>query len=146
MKVSTRSRYGLRALVELAREFGKGPVFMETIAKRQDLSRKYLHALLTRLKTEGLVESKRGAQGGYHLARPPEEIRLNDVFRALEGTLAILDCVEDEGACDRSETCRARDVWSGLTGTIEDYLAGMTLADLLAEGAPGTRHQRRKRG
>ena len=148
MKVSTRSRYGLRALMELAREFGKGPVFMDTIAKRQDLSRKYLHALLTLLKAQGLVESTRGARGGYHLARPPEEIRLDEVVRTLEGTLAVLDCVDDEAACERTGTCRARDIWSGLTETIEAYLADLTLADLLREreGDGGARPERGKRG
>jgi Rrf2 family protein len=144
MKISTRSRYGLRALLELAREFGKGPVFMETIAKRQDLSRKYLHALLTRLKEVGLVESTRGARGGYHLARPPGGIRLDEVVRALEGTLSVLECVQDGPSCDRFESCRAREIWKGLTETIENYLAGLTLVDLLADGGEGSRRKRRK--
>ena len=132
--------------MELAREFGKGPLFMEAIANRQGLSRKYLHALLTRLKAAGLVDSTRGARGGYQLARPPREIRLNEVVRALEGSLAVLDCVEDDAVCDRTVDCRAREVWTGLTGTIDDYLAGMTLEDLLREEAGGSRPVWRKKG
>ena len=85
MQISTRGRYGLRAMFELARGFGQDPLLMSTVAERQGLSRKYLHTLLTTLKTAGLVRSVRGAGGGFVLARPPAEIKLSEVITALEG-------------------------------------------------------------
>ena len=131
MKLSTRGRYGLRALMELAGRQGEDPMLMETIARNQDLSRKYLHAILSKLREAGFVRSVRGARGGYSLARSPEEIRLDEVIRVLEGSIAVTDCVEDGASCERSENCPAREVWSGLSRAIETFLGGKTLSDLL---------------
>ena len=130
MRVSTRGRYGLRAMFELARGFGQAPVLMSTVAERQDLSRKYLHALLTALKSAGLVRSVRGSGGGFALARPPAEIKLSEILRALEGPLSLVDCVADKRACDRSSRCPARRVWQELAGAVEDVLDNVTLKDL----------------
>ena len=132
MRVSTRGRYGLRAMFELARGFGRAPVLMSTVAERQGLSRKYLHALLTALKSAGLVRSVRGAGGGFVLARPPAEIKLSEVLRALEGPLSLVDCVADKRACDRSSRCPARRVWRELAGAVENVLDNVTLEDLVA--------------
>jgi len=134
MRISTRGRYGLRAMLELARQFGKAPVLMNTLAQRQNLSRKYLHALLTALKSAGLVQSVRGPGGGFVLARPPTEIKLSDILHAAEGPLSLVDCVADSRVCNRSKRCPARRVWRDLSGAIEDVLDNVTLEAMVASG------------
>ena len=138
MKVSTRGRYGLRAMLELAEHFGQAPMLMNTLAKRQRLSRKYLHTLLTSLKTAGLVCSVRGPGGGFVLARPPGRITLSEILRAVEGPLALVDCVAKREACDRARRCTARRVWRDLSSVIENALDKISLESLLAPraGAP----------
>jgi Rrf2 family protein len=135
LKLSTKGRYGLRAMLDLARAFGQRPVPMSEIAERQGLSRKYLHSLLAALKDAGLVRSIRGAHGGYELARAPAEIEVSDVMRATEGELSIVDCVSDKDACPRTEECEARRLWGALNEAMERVLDGLTLDDL-AEGRP----------
>jgi len=134
MRISTRGRYGLRAIFELARNPGQAPLLMNTLAERQGLSRMYLHALLTKLKAAGLVRSVRGAGGGFVLARPPAEIRLSEVLGVLEGPLSLVDCVTDGRTCDQAEHCPTRRVWEQLAGAIEDVLDHVTLEDLVAPG------------
>lgn len=147
MKMSTRGRYGLRAMLELARCFGRSPVLMGTLAQREGLSRKYLHALLTALKSAGLVHAVRGAGGGFVLARAPSEIRLSEILYALEGPLSLVDCVADTRACGKASRCTARRVWQELSGAIEDVLANVTLEDLIeSEGPTGSRFRRNHKG
>jgi len=134
MKMSTRGRYGLRAMLELARCFGGEPVLMGTLAEREGLSRKYLHALLTGLKSAGLVHGVRGAGGGFVLTRDPAEITLAEILRALEGSLCLVDCVDDEEVCDRTDGCTARGVWQELSAAIENVVENTTLGDLIASG------------
>lgn len=131
IRLSTRGCYGLRAMLELGLHYGGKPVLMRTIAEKQDLSRKYLHALLTALKTAGLVRSIRGSSGGYVLAKPPSQIRVNDVVQVLEGSLAVTECVEDPTTCDRSSKCVAHELWGELSRSIENLLAEVTLEDLV---------------
>ena len=131
MRVSTKGRYGLRAMFELAWSFGEGPLLMSAIAERQGLSRKHLHALLTSLKSAGLVRSIRGPGGGFVLTRSPDQIKLSEVLRALEGPLSLVDCVADRRSCDRANRCAARGVWQKLSGAIEEVLDGVTLEDLV---------------
>ncbi len=131
MKISTRGRYGLRAMLELAQNFEEGPVSIGTIAERQEISMKYLHTLLTALKTGGLVHSVRGAGGGYSLNRPPSDIKVSEVVRVLEGSLSPVECVNDKGLCKRADRCVAREVWIDLGVAIETLLSGLTLGDLL---------------
>jgi len=146
MKISTRGRYGLRAMLELARRFGELPVLTRALAEREGLSPKYLHAQLTALKSAGLVYSIRGAGGGFVLARSPRQIRLSEVLHALEGPLSLVDCVADTRACDRSMRCQARRVWQELSGAIEDVLANITLEDLIApEGSTHAGLREKKR-
>ena len=105
---------------------------MADLAEREGLSRKYLHTLLTGLKAAGLARSVRGAGGGFVLARDPSEINLKEILHALEGSLCLVDCVEDERACDRANGCTARGVWRELSGAIENMLDNITLADVIA--------------
>lgn len=134
MRVSTRGRYGLRAMYELARSFGMGPVPMRAVAKRQELSRKHLHALLTTLRTAGLVHSVRGAAGGFVLAKPPAEIRLGEILKALEGPCEVVHCVTDARTCRRAKHCVARPVWQELKSAIDRLLEDTTLEDLASSG------------
>ena len=120
-------------MLELANRFGEQPVLMSTVAESQHLSRKYLHALLTPLRSAGLVQSVRGAHGGFVLARPPAQIKLSEVLRAVEGPLSLVDCVADPRVCDRSERCPSRRVWEALSGAVNDMLDHVTLEDMMAE-------------
>jgi len=130
MRISTKGRYGLRVMLELALRHGQGPVMMSTLATSQNISRKYLHSLLTSLKAVGLVRSVRGAGGGYVLALEPSEIRVAQVVQALEGSLLPVECAKDGSVCERSETCAAHDVWEELGRAMEKVLSGITLKEL----------------
>ncbi|MBD3178372.1 MAG: Rrf2 family transcriptional regulator [Candidatus Latescibacteria bacterium] len=129
MRISTRSRYGLRAMVEISRQ-GGAPLSCESIAEREGLSKKYLDRILSSLRRASLIESYRGQGGGYSLARPPEQISLNEVVAVLEEGLSIMPCVEDSGSCSRSESCSTRDVWRSVVSAVDEALAGITLADI----------------
>ena len=118
-------------MVDLAQNFGQGPVLVRSIAERQEISSKYLHALLATLKSAKLVRSIRGSGGGYTLARPPAEIRLNEIVEALEGPFAVVDCVLDEDLCSRRPFCATRDIWKDLSETLESKLSAITLDVLL---------------
>ena len=107
-------------------------MLMSTLAQREDVSRKYLHALLTALKSAGLVRSVRGAGGGFVLGKAPADTRLGEILRAVEGPLSLVDCVADARACEKSSRCVARRVWQGLSRSIESMLDSMTLEDLVA--------------
>ncbi len=131
MKISTRTRYGIRAVFELARHFGKGPVQLKKIAEKQDISVKYLEQLIAILKTGRFVRSIRGSKGGYILARKPSEIKLNDCVRCLEGELNPVECVENQDYCKRSDDCIVRQVWVKVTDAVENILQSITLQDLV---------------
>ena len=137
LKLSTKGRYGLRAMIDLAKAYDNRhhPVMMSDIATRQELSRKYLHALLTPLKNAGLIRSTRGAKGGFHLAKPPEEITIGEILTALEGELNIVDCISDESDCSRISGCLARGVWKELNDSIARLLDNVTLHKLLCDGS-----------
>lgn len=131
MRLSTRTRYGIRAVLELAQEPGKGPLQIKIISKRQDISIKYLEQLMTILKLAGLIRSIRGAKGGYVLAKSANQIKLSDVFNALEGSVAIVECIGNENYCARTADCVARGVWVQVQEAIETVLCSMTLQDLV---------------
>jgi Rrf2 family cysteine metabolism transcriptional repressor len=131
VKLSTRTRYGLRAVIELAENHGKGPLQIKTIAKRQDISAKYLEQLMAILKAAGLVRSIRGSKGGYVLAKAPNQIKLNDVFNCLEGPVTTVECVENEDYCARVAWCVTRQVWAEVQKAITTVLQSITLQDLL---------------
>ena len=131
MKVSSRARYGVRAVMELAENYGQGPLQLKIIAQRQDISVKYLEQLVAILKTGGIVRSIRGSRGGYVLAKRPDKIKLSDVFTVLEGPVATVECVEDEKYCKRAADCAAREVWSKMQQAIMNVLQSITLQDLV---------------
>lgn len=131
--VSTRSEYGMRLMVELARRFGSGPVSLHAVAMSADLPEAYLEQLAASLRGAGLVKGKRGAGGGYVLARPPSEIRAGDVIRALDGPIAPQICTAEGDPvvnCVREPFCETHTVWQRLRETMVATLDGITLASL----------------
>ena len=130
MRLSTKTRYGLRALVDLAARQGQGPILIESIARRQDVSRKYLDAIFGRLREAGLLRSQRGAKGGVMLGRSAELITVADVVRALEGPIRLVDCDNGGKPCNHRDLCVTHDLWGDLAGMIETYLEGMTVGEL----------------
>ncbi len=139
MKLSTRSRYGTRALLELALHQEDEPVFLKDIARRQQISLSYLEQLIAPLIAGHIIRSTKGPKGGISLARNPEEIKLSEVIQLLEGSVALVKCVNDPGSCNRSEFCVTRDVWSELKMVMDGVLESTTLQDLVE------RHRRKTR-
>ena len=131
MKLSTRTRYGIRAILELAENHGQGPLQIKIIAQNQDISVKYLEQLMAILKSAGLVRSIRGPKGGYLLAKAPNQIKLSDVFDCLEGPVTTVECVEDKDYCARAADCVARQVWAQVQQAIKNVLQSITLQDLV---------------
>jgi len=131
MKLSTRTRYATRAILELADNFGKGPLQTRIIAKNQDISVKYLEQLMAALKSAGLIRSQRGAKGGYILASPPDKIKLSEVFDVFEGPVVTVECVENENYCARAADCIARQVWCEVQRAVKNVLQSITLQDAL---------------
>lgn len=135
MKLSTKGRYGLRAAVDLAMHSGE-TVALSAIAERQKITVSYLEQIIPKLRKVGIVNSVRGAQGGYTLARPPEQISVGDVLRALEGNLSPVDCKElqDSNRCMGSDLCITKYVWTRISASINDTVDHMMLSELVAEG------------
>jgi Rrf2 family transcriptional regulator, cysteine metabolism repressor len=131
MKISTRTRYGVRAMFELAMQYGKGPLQTRTIAEREDISNKYLEQLIAVLKSAGLIRSVRGPKGGYVLIESPDKVRLLEIFVALEGPIEPVECLEHETYCPRCATCVTRGVWADLQKCIIGVLEKTTLQDLV---------------
>ncbi len=131
MRLSTRTRYGIRAMLELAENVGRGPLQLKIIARRQDISVKYLDQLMAILKSAGFVRSVRGSKGGYMLAKAPEQIKLSDVFNCLEGPVVTVECTENENYCARSADCVARQVWTQLQEAVTAVLQSITFKDLV---------------
>jgi Rrf2 family protein len=131
MKLSTRVRYGLRALVELADVQRDSPVLLDRIAGNQGISRKYLDAIFARLKAAGIVTSSRGVGGGFQLAQDPKTITVASVFAGLEGPLTLVDCHAQDRHCGNVDLCPTVEVWAELSGTMTGFLEGITVWDLV---------------
>ena len=132
MKISTRGRYALRLLVDLAQHQHQGYVSLKEISDRQDISKKYLEQIVPMLTRSGLLHTNRGNRGGYMLAVPPEDCSVGAVLRATEGSLAPVSCLEFEtNDCPRAGSCATLFIWEGLNRTVTAYLDGITLRDIL---------------
>ena len=131
MQISTRGRYALRIMLDLA-IYGKGElVKVKDIASRQEISEKYMEQIMSVLKKAGYVKSIRGAQGGYALSRPPEEINVGEILRVLEGSTTVIDCVSSEHvSCDNACSCSARPLWLKLQASINEVLSATSLKDM----------------
>lgn len=137
MKLSTKSTYGLRAMVNIALEHKKGAISVKEISKKEGISSVYLEQLLNKLRRENLVKSVRGPRGGYTLSRSPSKITVADIVKTLEGNITPVDCTSGREswkmACGRSKTCVAKIVWTKLAKVIDDCLESVTLADLCSK-------------
>ena len=131
MKISTKGRYALRLMVDLAMNGADGPVSLRDVAGRQQLSDKYLEQIVTPLARAGLVRSVRGAGGGYLLTRKPEEYTVGDILRPLEGDLAPVECATDADFCDRSCDCVTVELWQEIHRAVSAVVDGTTLNDLV---------------
>lgn len=133
MKLSTKCRYGLRALIHVAREYGNRAVKRKEISALEGISEGYLENLLVNAKAAGLVSTTRGANGGYKLSHPPEEIRVLDIVEVLEGEVAPVDCLINHSYCDRVEECVTQKIWSRVKEAVEEILGETTLKDLVED-------------
>jgi Rrf2 family transcriptional regulator, cysteine metabolism repressor len=135
LKVSTKGRYGLRAIVDLALNDKDGQVSLKSVAERQGISENYLEQLFSSLKKSGLVKSIRGAQGGYMLAKSADKITVGDVLRSLEGSLCPVDCIDLDlpTGCDRADVCVTAPVWIKLRDKINEVVDSFTIADLVTD-------------
>jgi Rrf2 family protein len=131
MKLSTKGRYGLRALLDLALHQDEGLVPLKDIARRQEFSLPYLEHLVTPLIAAGLVKSTRGARGGVLLLKPPSEVKLSEVVQILEGSIAPVDCVNNPAVCHRAASCVTRDIWIEMKKAMSRVLDSTTLQDLV---------------
>lgn len=132
MKISTKGRYALRLLLDLAEHQEDGYIALKDIAERQEISKKYLEQIVGILNRAEVLRTNRGFQGGYMLAKAPEQYTVADILRITEGSLAPISCLEQEqNLCERSKACMTLDVWKGLHKVMVDYLEGITLKDIL---------------
>jgi len=134
MKLSTRSRYGTRLMLDMAQHYNEGPVQLGDIAKRQDVSVKYLEQIIIPLKKAHYIESVRGPKGGHILSRPPEQISVGEIVAVLEEGTSLVECVEAPSVCERAPVCPTRLLWKEAAEAMFDRLQAVTLADLV-EGA-----------
>lgn len=134
MKISTKGRYALRVMLDLAEHQNNGYITLKDIAARQNISKKYLEQIVPLLNKSGLLRTTRGYQGGYMLAKKPEEYTVGDILRITEGSLAPVACLDDPvNLCDKSDTCMTLNVWKGLDKVITEYLDSITLQSILED-------------
>ncbi|MBI9079494.1 MAG: RrF2 family transcriptional regulator [Pseudodesulfovibrio sp.] len=133
MKLTTRSRYGTRMMLDIAQHCSSGPVRIQDIADRQGVSAKYLEKLIRKLKEAGFIKSKRGPRGGHTLARSTTEILIGEIVRALEGDDSLVECRAGKDTCARIEVCLTRRLWKEASDAMYARLNSITLADLLAD-------------
>ncbi|MFO8032217.1 MAG: Rrf2 family transcriptional regulator [Desulfohalobiaceae bacterium] len=136
MKLSTRGRYGTRLMLELAENFQQGPIHLNDIAQKQNISIKYLEQLIIPLKKANLVHSERGPRGGYQLNIEPQQISIGQIVQTLEGSLELTPCLKDPSVCERSEQCPTKEIWNQATQAMYRELESLTLWDLLQRKCP----------
>jgi len=133
MKLSTRSRYGTRILVDLARHTDQGPIQIGEISKRQEISVKYLEQIIRPLKQASMVTSVRGPKGGHLLAKDPEDITLGEIVRLFEGQADLVECISNPEKCNMSDDCQVRLAWKEATRVLYEKLDSTTIGDLMQE-------------
>jgi Rrf2 family protein len=133
MKISTRTRYGIRAMAEIASETSGKGVYQKDIAKRQGISLKYLDTIIQSLKTANLIVNAKGKKSGYILTRDPKDITMLDIHNAFENSICIIDCLSPHVQCQRQATCNARNFWSDLNSIILGYFESITLQDMMGK-------------
>ncbi len=131
MKISTKGRYALRVMIDLALNSNENFIALKEIAKRQDITVKYLEQIVALLNKAGFLETARGNAGGYKLAKEPKDYIVGDILRATEGDLAPIICLTEDGVCQRKQICKTYSFWKGLDDVINDYIDSKTLEDLL---------------
>ena len=131
MNLSTRSRYGTRMMLDLAQRFDEGPVKIRDIAKRQEISVKYLEQLIIPLKKANFIKSIRGPKGGHLLEKPPENITIGDIVNVLEGGINFASCVESSDKCNRSNHCLTKGIWQEISQAMQDKLNSITLLNVI---------------
>ena len=131
MKLSTRGRYAPRAMLDLALNYGKEPVSLKNIARRQEISERYLEHIMTVLLSAGLVQSTRGSHGGFSLAKLPKEIKLSQIIQAVEGSISPVECVDDPKICNRVDACVTHEIWIKLKKAILEVFDSVTLEDMV---------------
>lgn len=131
MKISTKGRYALRLMLDLAINYTGEYISIKSIAARQDISEKYLEQIITQLNRAGYVKSVRGAQGGYMLSKAPADYTVGMILRLMEGSLAPVSCAEDEESCDRASRCVTQEVWVQIQKAVEGVVDHITLEDLV---------------
>ncbi len=131
MKISTKGRYALRVMIDLALNSNENFIALKEIAKRQDITVKYLEQIVALLNKAGFLETARGNSGGYKLAKEPKDYIVGDILRATEGDLAPIFCLTEDGVCQRKQICKTYSFWKGLDDVINDYIDSKTLEDLL---------------
>lgn len=132
MRISTKGRYALRMMTDIAENQSKGYVVLKDVAQRQEISKKYLEQIALRLSQAGLLQAVRGFQGGYMLVKPEREYTVGQILEIVEGSVAPVVCLEHcPNTCPRSENCKTLPVWTGLDRVIREYLCGITLEDVV---------------
>jgi Rrf2 family protein len=137
MKLSAKSRYGTRLMVDMAQYYGDGPIHLAAVARRQGISVKYLEQIIIPLKKASYIQSVRGPKGGHQLAKPPEEITVGEIVAVLEAGTTLAECSDNDESCERSSTCLTRRVWKEAAQAMFDKLDSITLADVLKMDEPG---------
>ena len=136
--ISTRGRYALRILIDMAEHQTDSYITLQEVAQRQDISEKYLESIVRDLVKKGFISGQRGKGGGYRLCASPEKINVGEILRCMEGSLAPVACLtEDAAPCERAAQCRTLEFWRGLNEVIDRYIRGFTLADLMHSGPDG---------
>ena len=131
MKISTKGRYALRVMIDLALNRNGKYITLKDIAERQEISNKYLEQIISLLNKAGYLETARGNTGGYKLAKEPKEYKIGDILRATEGDLAPIYCLTEEGECNKQKSCKTYSFWNGLDDVINEYIYSKTLEDLI---------------
>ena len=135
MRISTKGRYATRAMIDLAVHYSDSPILVKDIARRQCISGRYLEQLLLLLKVVGLVKAVRGAHGGFSLSRPPSQIKLNSIIKAVEGSIAPVECVESPNLCPKDSCCVMHDIWLEVSKSIDEILGAITLKEMVERQA-----------